>query len=175
MVGEDKNRLQRRVSQRFESWSADSPAREARRGARSGGDVRARRAAWLCAIQHNREFGASAERKRSYPVSSRCLLTRVGRWVGTEVVARSCVRTCERACERACVRVSDATVSRFLSAVRPPGVFANSCRVDLPTVVACGSLSKVQNDATRIICPATPFSAGHHHLCHLARTRCRRA
>ena len=42
----------------------------------------------------------------------------------------------------------------------------------------CGmwvSLRKVQNDATRIICPATPFSAGHHHLCHLARTRCRRA
>ena len=61
------------------------------------------------------------------------------------------------------------------SAAKPPGVFANSCRVDLPTVVACGSLSKVQNDATRIICPATPFSAGHHHLCHLARTRCRRA
>jgi hypothetical protein len=42
----------------------------------------------------------------------------------------------------------------------------------------CGmwvSLRKVQNDATRIICPATPFSAGHHHLRHLARTRCRRA
>ena len=70
--------------------------------------MRARRAAWLCAIQHNREFGASAERKRSYPVSvpvssnpSRPLVEQLGWHRGRGEVVRAYVRARVRACVRA--------------------------------------------------------------------------